>query len=189
MNPEALIGKEEEFELDVRPNPRAWTRLANLFTSCNIPEHLQYEVASGMVGKEWANLFVRHMRDSLKRPVSAREIMTDYEAVRERVLESTPDMLDATRHDIIAYCANPDNHINEEALIKYLRDIPAEFKMVLAKDLRRESGRGQDFILRSKWRDTIIDILLQAKKEMGVDNNSQATSNGKTANEEALVPF
>lgn len=150
--------RAEDFDVDVKPSPRSYEMLNEVMTKCSLPKELFPEVAAGLIGKEAAIVLARFLEERSERPISPREILFDYDRVRDRLLSSRPDILNASITHLIAYCASERNEINGANLLRFILDLPNDFKFAVLRGLMRcDPARS---ILTAS--DELVDLLSAA---------------------------
>lgn len=84
------------------PSPRTWTLLSSLYATKSL-EHGdpdEFEVIAGLVGKEAAAAVTRFFKENYKKFVTAKELISKYEEVKERFLKQRDDENYATLSDM-----------------------------------------------------------------------------------------
>lgn len=134
--------RADGFDVDVKPSPRSYEMLNEIMKKCDLPRELFAEVAAGLIGKEAAVVLTRFLEERFQKPVSPREILFNYDDVREKLLSSRPDLLNASITQLLAYCASDRNEINGQNLIRFVIDLPNDFKFAVIRGLiKYESTR------------------------------------------------
>lgn len=118
-----FISTIDNFNLDIKPTPRSYEMLHSILSDCDIPERLHFEIFAGLIGKEAATTFLKYRLERFDKPVSAEEIMFDYERVRNQILNARIDVLNSIINNVINYCADLERDVNEENLIAFLMDL------------------------------------------------------------------
>lgn len=89
-------------DLQVEPTERGWEMVSILRRHCRFPENLTMEVYAGIIGKEAAITFTRWLADRKGRPLTAREVLYDWDQqVSTRAAEQRDDLQAATINDLI----------------------------------------------------------------------------------------
>ena len=130
-----FVSTIEDFGLDIKPTPRSYEMLNYVLSRCDIPERLHYEVFAGLIGKEAAATFMKYRLEKFERPVSAEEIMNNYEQVRNKILNARLDVLNSIINSLIDYCANKEKEINEQNLVAFLMDLKRDLLFGTVKRL------------------------------------------------------
>ncbi len=159
-NKEALGILEKDYELDIQPTPRSWEKVSHLLHT--VPEDLEMEVLSGLLGPTIAAAFVADRRSNEK-PIMPEQIIDDYDSKvvdyggqmfspKERVASyvgdahnSRTDILAITNNMLIGYMHKLKKQLgdNEKGLTRqqgknlsqYLLDLPADLMMGVAQEL------------------------------------------------------
>lgn len=84
------------------PSPRSWTLLSNMYMNKSLEhgDEDEFEIVAGLVGKEAGAAVVRFFKENYKRFVTAKEIFSDYEKVKDRFLKQRDDETHATLSDV-----------------------------------------------------------------------------------------
>lgn len=87
---EALMEKEENFQLNVKRTPRSYEVLNNILKHVNLPDEdtIRREVFIGILGDEYGNNFTNHLKENLELVPSGEQIVIAYETIRERVIQA-----------------------------------------------------------------------------------------------------
>ena len=120
------------------PNPRAWEYVSDMLDT--IPERLQLETLTGWIGKEASVNLIKFMDKAYARPVTAKEVLADYPAVKDKLSKQKNDQTYITVKDII-------NSIGTVKLTKasikhlgeFMRDIPDEWKVEMIKNMPQKT--------------------------------------------------
>lgn len=118
-----FISTVDSFNFNIKPTPRSYEMLNQILRNCQIPGRLHFEVFSGLIGKEATTTFLKYRIERFERPIDAEEIMLNYEKIRNRLLKTRIDILNSTINNLINYCADQNNKINENNLIAFLMDL------------------------------------------------------------------
>lgn len=101
VHPELVLQVSKEAK--AFPSPRSWTYLSSLYVTKSL-EHGdpdEFEVAAGLVGKEAAAALTRFFKENYKKFVTAKELFTKYDEVRERFIQQRDDENYATIGDLV----------------------------------------------------------------------------------------
>lgn len=101
-----LLALKEEFEIEAKPTPDGYRMLHDILSSGAVPAEVEAEVIRGLIGNEAAVAFVRFSQKNYARPVSGKEILQNYSAIKEKVLAQENDAMYVTLHDLIALIEN-----------------------------------------------------------------------------------
>lgn len=126
-------------DLQVEPTERGWEMVSTLRKHCWFPEGLAMEVYAGIIGKEAAIAFMRWLADRSGRPVSAQEILNEWESVQARAAAQRDDLQAATMQGLLTLL-NVDSSLSEqqeEALVNYIAVLPRDLRFGFIKALLR----------------------------------------------------
>jgi MoxR-like ATPase len=120
---ESLLANKDKFEIVAEPSPDAWRMVQNLLSVVDIDVNLQTEVLSGLVGTPAAVAFIKFMDKEYVKPVSGKEILTDFNKVKEQLKKQADDngRMYATNHDLIALLlAHQDEELPKDKLENFV---------------------------------------------------------------------
>lgn len=124
-------------DLQVEPTERGWEMVSILRKNCRFPGDLEMEVYAGIVGQEAAIMFMRWLADHKGRPLTAAEILNDWQQVSGRAAEQRDDVQAATVNDLIATLqASPTLEAEQETnLVAYIAILPRDLRFGFVKTL------------------------------------------------------
>lgn len=150
---EKLFSFEETFEIDVKYNPDGYRMVWELMNAGVLAdEAVQSEVVQGLIGKEAAVAFIAFMDKRYIKPVSGKEILSEYPKVQAQVKRQQNAEMYTTLHDLIAILKNypnidttdkPLTPIHERNLVQFVLDINEESRSTLVMGLPTNSIIGQ----------------------------------------------
>lgn len=154
---DALMEKEEFFELNVKRTPRSYEVLDNILKYVTLPEGDSYqrEVFMGILGSEYGSNFTNHLKENLEFVPTSEQIITRYDSVqsfvKEAVAENKIALINQTVRHIHAFLMDEENvlqtlwvksgeeaHVNDvyvQNIVHYLEDLPSEIRMSLIKQV------------------------------------------------------
>jgi len=137
------LTKSEDINIEATATPAGYHMLSTLLSNNVIPNKCLHEVASGIIGTEWATTFVQSLRQDFEKPITAEQIFSDYSKVKKRhkkmLDNSRNDLIYATMIDIIAECDTKNLKKAEvENLKDYLNDCGAETMTTIALRLNEK---------------------------------------------------
>ncbi len=157
-------------DLEVEPTERAWEMVSTLRRRCRFPQELEMEVYAGIVGREAAVIFLRWCAEKQGRPVSARQILDEWETVAERVGAQRDDLQAATVNDLVsALQLSPSlEESQEENLINYIAVLPRDLRFGLVKALVRIPAVAQ-LLVKDKYDGVVFEAIsaISAEAEAG----------------------
>ena len=139
-----MLFVEEKFDFPVTRTPAGWgDTWAMLRKGDAVPPHLEFEILSGIVGKEAATLWIKYMDKNYDRPVNGEEVLKDYKEVREKVLKQVKkaEEMYVTIKQIIGIAESSGKKLNKkqlENLIEFIEDLTADTAAMLVHELPSE---------------------------------------------------
>lgn len=135
--PNLLAKAGGALDMQMEPTERAWEMVSTLRRSCRFPADLEMEVYAGIVGQEAAVSFLRWCREQSERPLTARQVLDDWEQVAERAAVQRDDLQAVTFNDVITTLqVDPGLTAAQEAgLIGYIAVLPRDLRFGLVKAL------------------------------------------------------
>jgi AAA domain (dynein-related subfamily) len=134
----------ENFDFPIHRTPAGWgDTLALLRKADAIPQDLEFEVISGVLGKEAATLFIKYMDKQYERPVNGEEVLKDFDAVREKVLKQLKkaDEMYVTIKQIIGIAEAANKKLTKkqmENLMDFIDVLSADTAAMLVHELPPE---------------------------------------------------
>lgn len=176
-HPDCLC-KKEEFEVTCDPTPDSYRMLDILIENTIIPQHLQIEVFSGLIGDAAATCLAKFLKNPYQRPVTAREVLKGYSKVRKRVKEQKNDATHATISDL----ANACKQLTETQafqLKSVILDLPDEFKVALIKSLHPQALEDLSLYHGDEMSALVGSILETARAPVKKDVTKTDTANDR----------
>lgn len=137
-----LFVTENNNDFPVVRNNAAWSVINILRQAGAVPQDLEFEIYSGIVGKEAATAFIRFLDKNYERPVNGEEVLKDYADVREKILKQKKksDEMHVTIKQIvgIAEATKKLTKKQMENLKEFFLDLPADFQAMFAHSLPAE---------------------------------------------------
>ena len=124
-------------DLQVEPTERGWEMVSILRKNCRFPGDLEMEVYAGIVGQEAAIMFMRWLADHQGRPLTAAEVLNNWDQVADRAAAQRDDIQAATINDLSATLqASPLLEAEQEAnLVAYIAVLPRDLRFGFVKTL------------------------------------------------------
>lgn len=124
-------------ELNVEPTERGWEMISILRKCCRFPDDLEMEVYAGIVGKEGSISFMRWLADQKGRPLTAGEILNDWQQVFEKAEKQRDDVQAATINDLTATLQVSQllTSQQEANLVAYIAVLPRDLRFGFVKSL------------------------------------------------------
>ena len=165
-NSAMLARQGAPMELQVEPTERGWEMVSILRRNCRFPGDLEMEVYAGIVGKESAITFMRWLADSKGRPLTATEILNDWQQVAVQAEKQRDDVQAATINDLTATLqVSPLLSIDQEAnLVAYIAVLPRDLRFGFVKSLLKipEVALG---IAQDKYDSVVFDAIQTISRE------------------------
>jgi len=135
--PNLLAKVGSPLDMQMEPTERAWEMVSTLKRSCRFPAELEMEVYAGIVGQEAAVSFLRWCREQSERPVTARQILDNWEQVAGQAIEQRDDLQAVTFNDMITTLElHPElSPTGETNLLAYIAVLPRDLRFGLVKAL------------------------------------------------------
>jgi MoxR-like ATPase len=153
-------------DLQVEPSERAWEMVSILRKSCRFPVDLEMEVYAGVVGKEAAIMFMRWLADRKGRPLTAAEVLNDWDKVADQAGCQRSDVQAATINDLTATLQiNPLLSDEQESnLVAYIDVLPRDLRFGFIKSLLKIPGVALA-IAKDKHDRVIFDAMQAISRE------------------------
>ena len=153
-------------ELQVEPTERGWEMVSILRKECRFPADLEMEVYAGIVGTEAAITFMRWLADQKGRPLTAAEVLNDWELVAERAADQRDDVQAATINDLTAVLSiSPALAQEQEAnLVAFIAVLPRDLRFGFVKSLLKipEVALG---LAQDKYDSVVFDAIQTISRE------------------------
>ncbi len=139
-----MLFEPENFEFPVKRTPAGWgDTLSILFKAKAIPQDLEFEIISGILGKEAATAFIRFMDKNYTRPVNGEEVLTDYPAVKEKIKKQVKkaEEMYITIKQIVGIAETSNKKLTKpqmKNLVDFIDDINADTAAMLIHELPSE---------------------------------------------------
>jgi hypothetical protein len=136
-NQNLLAHDTPPMEMVATPSERGWEMVSILRSNCRFPAELEMEVYAGIVGQEAAIAFLRWQKETRERPVTAAELLENWETVAGRAGRQREDQHAATISSLLAHLkdAPPLEVVAEESLVAYIDLLPRDLRFALVKSL------------------------------------------------------
>lgn len=139
-----MLFEPERFEFPVHRTPAGWgDTLDLLFKAKAIPQDLEFEIISGILGTEAATLFIKYMDKQYERPVNGEEVLNDYDSVRSKVEKQAKKASEmyVTIKQIIGIAEKSNKKLATKQLknlIEFIVDLPLDTAAMLVHELPSE---------------------------------------------------
>ncbi|MGH7974902.1 MAG: AAA family ATPase [bacterium] len=139
-----MLFEPEKFDFPVHRTPAGWgDTLALLRRADAIPQDLEFEIISGVLGKEAATAFIRYMDKQYERPVNGEDVLADYSKVKEKILKQVKkaEEMYVTNKQIIGIAEASNKKFTKkqlENLMEYIDDLTADTAAMLVHELPSE---------------------------------------------------
>lgn len=137
-----MLFEPEIWEMPVRRNNAGWSVIDTLKKKGALPQDLEFEIISGIVGKEAAAAFIKYLDANYERPVNGEEVLKNYADVREKILKQKKkaDEMYVTIKQIIgiAEASKKLTKKQMENLIDFIVDLSADTQAMIVHELPSE---------------------------------------------------
>lgn len=139
-----MLFEVENFDFPIKRTPAGWgDTLACLRKAGAIPQDLEFEIISGILGKEAATAFIKYIDKNYERPVNGEDVLKAYTEVREKILKqiTKAEEMWITNKQIIGITEGSGKKLTKkqmENLIDYIDDIPTDIAAGLVHELPSE---------------------------------------------------
>lgn len=161
-----LARQGTSMDLQVEPTERGWEMVSVLRKNCRFPGDLEMEVYAGIIGTEAAITFMRWLADSKGRPLTAAEILGDWQQVAAKAERQRDDVQASTINDLTATLqASSTLTADQEAnLVAYIAVLPRDLRFGFVKSLLKipEVALG---IAQDKYDNVIFDAIQTISRE------------------------
>lgn len=138
-----MLFATETFSFPVTRTPAGWgDTLSILRKSHAIPQDLEFEVISGIVGNEAAAAFIKYLDANYERPVSGEEVLDNYTKVKEKVLKQKhkAEEMHVTVKQILGIAEKSKKLTKKqmENLVCFILDLTADTQAMIVHELPSE---------------------------------------------------
>ena len=153
-------------EIEAEPTERGWEMVSKLRQQCRFPRDLEMEVYAGVIGQAAAVAFLRWCADQRNRPVSALEVLDEWEQVVDRVAAQRDDAQAATMNEIISLLGTSATigSDREENLVRYVDVLPRDMRFGMVKALLRIPHVAA-VLSQDKYDAVIFDVISKISAE------------------------
>ncbi|MDT8442108.1 MAG: hypothetical protein RQ723_10650 [Desulfuromonadales bacterium] len=164
--PNLLSRQGASMDLQVEPTERAWEMVSTLRRHCRFPAELEMEVYAGIVGTEAAVSFLRWSRERTERPVTARQLLDDWDTVAGQVCAQRDDLQAVTLNDLVTTLeVDPAlSPTQERHLVAYIAALPRDLRFGLVKALVRIPAIA-DRLCKDEYDTVILDAMTEISRE------------------------
>lgn len=158
-----MLHVQESAELPTVRNPGGWENVSIVRASGILFPEIENEVYSGLIGSEGAVAFRKFLDSNYARPVTGREVLTNYESVHERVVAQRSDENYSTIIDLIAMLQDLKKLSKKqtENICGFIQDLPDDSKASLIDKFPKLLFG--NLLAKNKVVSDIFKILNQAK--------------------------
>lgn len=166
-NPDMLLYRQAPKSAGIMtkaPTPRGWTKVQEVLNQCRLPQDLETELITGIVGAIAAASFAGYIAGGNLSVPSAKEILTDYaehqEKVRTLIADHEIPALTGLIERVIASLEQEPERV--EQLDLFLGDLSNELGVFFYKTLSREREELLDYLsIHSERFEAISDVVLE----------------------------
>lgn len=165
-HPQLLARRGSDLDMQMEPTERAWEMVSILRQRCRFPADLEMEIYSGIVGKEAAIVFLRWCAEQHGRPVSADEVLGEWQSVAGRVAAQRDDAQVVTMNEVItALQLEPQlDEARERNLVAYIDALPRDLRFALVKSLVR-IPEVATAICKDEYDAVVLDVISEISRE------------------------
>jgi hypothetical protein len=136
---------------DPWPSPRSWKYLSDALKVVTSDEML-FDLASGFVGKDAGVAFRRFCDKEYKKPVTGKEILSDYDKVKGKLKEQRNDEMNVTVTDLCNLLAS-----SKTKLMKKQFDNLKEFLIGKHQNgVDKDGNPKMEYDLKAEWKSNIV---------------------------------
>jgi len=164
--PQLLSRQGSSPDMPVEPTERAWEMVSTLRRNCRFPAELEMEVYAGIVGKEAAIAFLRWCTEQSARPLSARDILDNWQSVSEKAAAQRDDQQAVTLNELVTTLELDPvlSPAQEENLVAYIDALPRDLRFALVKSLLKIPKVAQ-VLSQDKYDAVILDAISEISRE------------------------
>ena len=164
--PNLLARPGAPLDMQMEPTERAWEMVSTLRRACRFPAELEMEIYAGIVGQEAAVSFLRWSREQAERPVSARQVLDEWDAVADQVQRQRDDLQAVTLNDVVTTLETDPALTSgqERNLVSYLAVLPRDLRFGLVKALVRIPAVAT-VLCKDEYDDVVFEAIGQISKE------------------------
>jgi MoxR-like ATPase len=164
-NQQLLAAQGGAMDLNIEPTERAWEMVSTLRQNCRFPADLEMEVYAGVVGEAAAVTFLRWCAEQKGRPLTAEQILDDWDEVAQKAAGQRDDAQAVTLHEVIALLqSEPELSEPREAnMVAYLDVLPRDMRFALVKALLR-IPKVANRLCDDKYDGKVLDVIAEISK-------------------------
>jgi MoxR-like ATPase len=153
-------------DLQVEPTERAWEMVSTLRRNCRLPRDLEMEVYAGIVGKEAAVAFLAWCENLKGRPLTALQVLEEWETVVERAASQRDDLQAATMSDLVTVIQGMEAipWEQQDNLVAYVDCLPRDLRFGFVKSLLKIPVAAAA-ISQDKYDAVILDAIRAISEE------------------------
>ncbi len=152
--------------MQMEPTERAWEMVSTLRRNCRFPKDLEMEVYAGIIGKEAAVSFLRWCTEQQQRPVTAEQVLNDWQSVADRVYGQRDDQQAVTMNELITTLEMTQelSEPQEQNLINYIGALPRDMRFGLVKALVKIPAVAT-VLVQDKYDAVVFEVIEAISKE------------------------
>ncbi len=132
-----LATGNNSYDLQIEPSERAWEMVSILKQKCCLPAELEMEVYSGVIGREAAVSFSSWCAEQRQRPLSAEQILNNWEQIAEQAADQRDD-IQATSMSELSTLLDSEIRLDrsqQDNLVAYIEILPRDMRFGFVKTL------------------------------------------------------
>jgi hypothetical protein len=147
------------------PTPRSWKKLSDALQIGAVNDDMLFNLAVGFIGKEGGVAFRTFCDKAYKKPVTGKELLSEYDKVKKRLEEQRNDEMSVTVSDLCALLGSGKARLQKKQfdnLKDFLLTCKAEWKVNIIQKL--PSSMLTELSTVPELIDAVADILQQTNK-------------------------
>lgn len=167
VNSAFLATGVNSYDLQIEPSERAWEMVSILKNNCRLPQDLEMEVYSGIIGREAAVCFLSWRAEQRDNPLEASQILNNWAQVAEQAKGQRDDIQAASMGDLIA-CLTDQSDLNEsqqDNLVAYIQVLPRDMRFGFVKSLLRIPTIAS-ILCQDRYDTAILDVITRISEDV-----------------------
>ena len=155
------------YDLQIEPSERAWEMISTLKQNCRFPAELEMEVYSGIIGREAAVCFLSWCAEQRQRPLSAEQILNNWEQSADQATGQRDDIQAASMSVLASYLSDKNqlNDFQQDNLVAYIEVLPRDMRFGFVKSLLRIPTIAT-ILSQDRYDHAVLDALSKINEEV-----------------------
>ena len=149
--PQVLTRTDDKVDIDAINTPSGLEKLDILYREGCIPHSSLLEVASGIIGREYAVVWLKSLKNKMESPLTAEDILNDFSKKKlklaEQIKNKSNDLIYYTMTNLMAYT---DEHKLKEKQIanlgEFLTMVSEEYCVTIIQNLIDNNAKNTDIL-------------------------------------------